>query len=606
MALNLLALTRALRCSALGAGAIFVLLSAPAIASQSLIPLQSSELDDAGIILEEPETEIPPILVNEAEFSPIIPDLIQVSEEKLPRVDAMYDPGMLIQTPTPSARQGWEDPRSESDLGPTSFLTGPQLVAGLPTQAVLPAQENTAALVEAEKRDRFALLQQADTLFQAGQRSEAEQLYRQAKNALDAEQSVVAIPQPFSDPAELGGAGRVYWREGMAGFEKKLETKIIVPLKLLVEQYPQFVPGHLKLAEAHNLYQRPADALVVLERAASQNPTQPDLQRALMVQQADMKAWLNAAITARQFAALNPEHPEAADFAVLAEQYQKRFEATLREDLTSNAIGSVLTGTLSLATGNPFGMISPLQNAMVLLRGEDSVGSSAAKSFQKKFTMVEDPEVVNYVNRIGQSLAKVSGRDLAYAFYVFQDEEFRAFALPGGKVFVSTGAIEKTESEAELAAVIAHELSHAVLSHGFQMYTQEKATGGFTDVVPFSGLFSKTAVTKYSRQMEAQADLLGTRLLARAGYAADSLESLAVRWMAAKANGESADTFQWISSHPNVEERVSTLAEIIDQNGYPRYAFEGVREHKAMQDRLQPIVLPETTPEAAASAKITK
>jgi len=72
------------------------------------------------------------------------------------------------------------------------------------------------------------------------------------------------------------------------------------------------------------------------------------------------------------------------------------------------------------------------------------------------------------MNDLGQKTAHATGRnDFEYEFYVVLDDDLNAFALPGGKVFVNAGAITHTKSEAELAGLLAHELSHAVLSHGF-------------------------------------------------------------------------------------------------------------------------------------------
>ena len=360
-----------------------------------------------------------------------------------------------------------------------------------------------------------------------------------------------------------------------------LKVKLLCPLTLLTQQHPEFIPGHLKLAEGHNQFNRPEEALAALERGASIYPNEPQLQEALMKQQANMMRWLPAAITARQFATLNPEHEQAAEFLELSEFYQKKFRATLRENITSNTIGSVLTGALNLGlTGNPFGALSPIQNAIALLRGEDSVGRSAAKSYRKKLPMVENEAVNAYINRIGQKLVSVAGREMAYEFYVVNDERLNAFALPGGKVFVHSGAILKTRSEAELAGLLSHELAHAVLSHGFQMYTKSNATGSFTQMIPFSGLFSRIAVTKYSRDLERQADLLGTRMLTSAGYAADGLENLSHTLLEEETTKRK---FSWLSTHPDTEDRIQYLGELIDRNGYNRYAYEGVSEHAQIQ-----------------------
>ena len=430
---------------------------------------------------------------------------------------------------------------------------------------------------------RFNLLDAADQMYRADRKHEATLLYQQAKADDTRSDSIAAIPEPTFEVER--GAVKVYWREGNDGFVQGLESKIIVPLTLLTEQHSEFIPGHVKLAEGHNLFDRPEEALAALERGATIYPNVPELQEALMQQQVSMMRWLPAAITARQFATLNPEHERSSEFLELSEIYQKKFRATLRENMTSNAIGSVLTGALNVGLmGNPFGAISPIQNAIALLRGENSVGRSAAKSYRKKLPMLEDEVVNAYVNRIGQKLVAVSGREMEYEFFVVNDERLNAFALPGGKIFIHSGAILKSRSEAELAGLMAHELSHAVLSHGFQMYTKSNATGSFTQLIPFSGIFSRVAVTKYSRDLEQQADLLGTRILANAGYAADGLENLSRLLL---EDDEMKGGSSLFSTHPETEKRIQYLGELIQRNGYNRYAYEGVGEHADVQKAVQ-------------------
>lgn len=451
------------------------------------------------------------------------------------------------------------------------------------SQIAKSAQSDNGLELSDEAIARFNLLVAADQLYLDDRKSEATLLYQQAKADETRSTPVAAIPEPTFEVK--GGAVKIYWREGSEGLAQGLDTKTIVALNLLTEKNPEFIPGHLKLAEAHNLFDRPEDALAALERGATVYPNVPELQEALMKQQANLKHWLPAAITARQFATLNPEHERAAEFLALSGTYQQKFQATLRENITSNAIGSVVTGALSVGlTGNPFGAISPIQNAIALLRGENSVGESAATSYRKKLPMLEDEAVNAYINRIGQKLVAVSGREMAYEFFVVNDDRINAFALPGGKIFIHSGAILKSRSEAELAGLMAHELSHAVLSHGFQMYTKSKATGGVTQLIPFSGIFSKVAVTQYSRDMEEQADLLGTRILANAGYAADGLENLSRHLLEADDVKDGKSLF---GTHPETENRIQYLGELIERNGYNRYAYEGVGEHSEMQKLAQ-------------------
>ncbi|WP_187152902.1 M48 family metallopeptidase [Acaryochloris marina] len=432
-----------------------------------------------------------------------------------------------------------------------------------------------------EEEARLKVLIEADRLYQSGQIEAATALYQQVKRPFSDRAMAEPPAEPIQDPAQLPPGGRVYWREAQAGSELQLKTRIFVPLRLLVKEYPEFVPGHLRLAEELVADGKDDEALGVMARAAALYPNQPELQKGLMQQQTRAKQWLEASITARQFSLLNPDHTEASEFVRLSEEYQDRFRARLRTQITNNTIGSFITGALGIAiTGSPIPGLSALQTSILLLRGESAVGDAIADRAKRQLPLIENPEVQAYVDRIAQKLTPIAGREFNYQFYVVNNEKLNAFALPGGKIFINGGAILKSNSEAELAGLIAHELSHAVLSHGFQIATESAEAGGLTRLIPYvGGLFTSVVVADYSREMERQADVLGTRLLASANYAADGLRNL----MVTLSKEDKPFVAPWFSTHPGSLERVQYLETLITDNGYNRYAYEGIEEHQRIQ-----------------------
>ena len=440
-----------------------------------------------------------------------------------------------------------------------------------------------------EEIARQQKLIEADNLYKNGQIAEAQQLYREAKNPFGTQAQTKAQAEPFTDPTKLSPAGGVYWRQSQEGLEQKLETKIMVPLELLVEQYPEFIPGHLRYAQVLKEYKKPEEALQVLERAAALYPNQPDLLKAKIAALGEREKWLEASLAARQFALLYPDNPLSSEFTTLADENLERYRSHTRRKLRGNAIANAITGALGFVlTGNLFGPISTVESTVLLLRGESAVGESVAKRAKRYLPMVEDEEVLNYVREVGNKLATVAGRnDFKYEFNVVMDDKLNAFALPGGKVFVNAGAILKTNSEAELAGLLAHELSHAVLSHGFQLVTQGNLTANVTQFVPYGGLLGNLLVLDYSRDMERQADALGTRILASSGYAADGMRNLMVTLD--KQEGD-RPSFSWLSTHPDSDERISNLETLIERNSYNRYAFEGVARHLEMQKRVRELL----------------
>lgn len=442
-----------------------------------------------------------------------------------------------------------------------------------------------------EELARQQKLMQADQLYLGGQFAAAEKLYREAKEPFPTEVATEVSDrlEPMLDPSQLPPAGQVYWRESEAGLEQKLETRTLVPLNFLVEKYPQFVPGHLRLAQALQSYDREEAALTVLERATTLYPSQPDLLAAKVKLLEESEQWLEASVAARQFALLNPSHPASAEFASSADENMKRFQGDLKEKLTGNAIANAITGTLGLVfTGNIFAPLSAVQTTALLLRGESAVGESVAEDARRELDLIEDEAVVAYINEIGQRIATVTGRkDFEYEFYVIMDDRLNAFALPGGKVFINAGAILNTQSEAELAGLISHELAHAVLSHGFQLVAEGNLVANAAQYFPLGGAIANLFVLDYSRDMERQADILGTQILTATGYAADGMRNLMVTL---KKQDKDEIPFTWLSTHPANDERIRYLEELIQRNGYNRYAYEGVARHAEVKARVKELV----------------
>ncbi|MBD2430145.1 MULTISPECIES: M48 family metallopeptidase [Fischerella] len=473
------------------------------------------------------------------------------------------EPTVVVETPKPTPT-----PEASDDKKPDSAVAEPA-----------PTPEEIA---------RRQKLLEADKLYLAGEYAAAQKIYREVKKPFAETSHTPQIKPAIADVNQLSPAGKVYWREVQAGIVSKLQTRIFVPLELLVQQYPEFIPGQIKYAELLQEYGDKKKALEILERAATLYPNQADLIKAKVTTLASNKKWMEASIAARQFAILNPNHPQVAEFNKLAEENLKRYKSHIRAEVRGNTIANIITGALGYAlTGSLVGPFSALDSTILLLQGEKAVGDSVAKQAKKQLPLVKDPQLVAYVNSIGQKLAKVGGRDeFRYEFFVIPEESLNAFALPGGKIFVHAGAIAKTNSEAELAGLLGHELSHVLLSHGFQLVTQGNLIGNLTQYLPFGGTIGQLFSLTYSRDMERQADTLGTRLIVSSGYAADGVYNLMNTLREQQKNSPPS----WLSSHPGSKERVEYLQELITTNNYNRYAYEGVAQHLEMQAKAKQIL----------------
>jgi len=183
---------------------------------------------------------------------------------------------------------------------------------------------------------------------------------------------------------------------------------------------------------------------------------------------------------------------------------------------------------------------------------------------------VVDPTVTAYVQSVGERLAQVSDRKLPYEFVVLNNSVPNAWALPGGKIAVNRGLLTELGSEAELAAVLGHEITHAAARHGAKSMERGMVMQGALVALSmgvsdnrYSGLLvggaqmgAQLVTMKYGRDAESEADKYGMQYMARAGYnpyAAVTLQETFVRLSAGNESGWLQGLF---ASHPPSAERV--------------------------------------------------
>lgn len=215
-----------------------------------------------------------------------------------------------------------------------------------------------------------------------------------------------------------------------------------------------------------------------------------------------------------------------------------------------------------------------------------------------------DPALTRYVQKVGQRLAEVSDRPLPYEFRVINDSTPNAWALPGGKIAINRGLLTELQSEAELAAVLAHEIVHAAARHSAQSIERgvflqgaliaagvALADSDYRDVgLLGAGIGSQLIDKKYGRDDELEADHYGIRYMVRAGYdpaAAVRLQETFVRL----AEGKESD---WLSglfaTHPPSRERVEANRRLVAELGNPggELGQERYREATARIRRAEP------------------
>jgi hypothetical protein len=171
---------------------------------------------------------------------------------------------------------------------------------------------------------------------------------------------------------------------------------------------------------------------------------------------------------------------------------------------------------------------------------EIRVGKQYSMEIEKSAHLVTDPVIVEYVNRIGQNLVKNSDAKVPFTIKVIDSDEINAMALPGGFFYVNTGLITACDDEAELAGVMAHEISHVVAHHAARQQTKGNyatiasipliimAQGSYAAYGAYeaSQLAIPLTFLKFSRMDEAEADYLGVQYMYKAGYDPQSFVTL--------------------------------------------------------------------------------
>jgi len=223
----------------------------------------------------------------------------------------------------------------------------------------------------------------------------------------------------------------------------------------------------------------------------------------------------------------------------------------------------------------PWNMFSPEKDIQV--------GQQYGHALQQRLPMCNDPKVDDYLTRLGMKLvSKLPTRGVRYPweFHCVNSKEINAFALPGGYVFINRGAIEVADNEAQLAAVMGHELSHVVLRHGTAQASKAQLAQGAAGI--FSGIFGGSTggallsqgvalgagsiLLKYSRSDETQADVLGTQTLYDLGYDPRALAQFFEK-LDAETKGKNPP--QFLSDHPNPGNRIERVNEEIEKLGGP-------------------------------------
>ena len=223
--------------------------------------------------------------------------------------------------------------------------------------------------------------------------------------------------------------------------------------------------------------------------------------------------------------------------------------------------------------------------APVLLAGcavsqqqEVQMGQEYSQQIAQQLPLVQDPEVVRYINVLGDSIAHLTKRgDLDWHFYVVDSREVNAFAVPGGFVYVNRGLIEKANRMDELAGVLGHEIGHVVKRHTVKQMQQQQGVGiaatlacALTSVC--EGGAANAAINvggtalfaKFSRGDEAQADEEGVKNVVEAGISPEGMVTM-FQTLIAERQAHPSEVESWFATHPLEEDRIADVQRLINQ-----------------------------------------
>ncbi len=238
---------------------------------------------------------------------------------------------------------------------------------------------------------------------------------------------------------------------------------------------------------------------------------------------------------------------------------------------------------------------------------EIAIGQEASPQLIQEFGgEIPSPRLQAYVGEVGRRIADRTEADnpsLPWEFTALNGPEVNAFALPGGKVFISRGMLEAMENEAQLAAVLAHEIGHVTARHVNERYSQELGLslgasiiggvlgdGGATAQIANAAtqIGGSLVLLSFNREQELQADELGMRYMTRAGYDPYGMLQM-MQILERESQGRGG--LEFFSTHPHPETRVEAIqrrlsAEYAHTQGNPEFRLSPERYQQNVTSEL--------------------
>lgn len=201
------------------------------------------------------------------------------------------------------------------------------------------------------------------------------------------------------------------------------------------------------------------------------------------------------------------------------------------------------------------------------------IGQQSAMAAERQLPILNDRQVEQYINNIGQRLAaNAGGPNFQYRFRVVNASDINAFALPGGYIYINRGIIENAKTEGEVAGVVAHEIAHVALRHGTHQASKAYAAQAGLQILggllggrvgnstaqilnTVGGVGLNALFLKFSRELETQADIRGAQILAASGYTPADM----VSFFRQLEKVDKSKKTTWLSHHPAPPDRIARI-----------------------------------------------
>lgn len=208
------------------------------------------------------------------------------------------------------------------------------------------------------------------------------------------------------------------------------------------------------------------------------------------------------------------------------------------------------------------------------IQKEIGIGQQLSGDVERQLKFIDDPVITEYVNRVGQNIVLNSDAKVPFTIRVVDSDEINAFALPGGYFYVNKGLILNADNEAEIVGVMAHEIAHVAARHGTEQVSKGRLfqygsiplifLGGPIGIAAQSAANIALPLTflKFSRNAEAEADMLGAEYAWASGYDPNGMVAMFEK-LAAKDKNKPGSVSKLFSDHPATGDRASTVRALI-------------------------------------------